>query len=97
LGKKGESSVYFGKTPGKQDLGTVDRIFQRKAFKPNEFVPYHPATVFGIYDEKEISLAVVPKTDLESSPTLWSTNKALVSLAADHFEVLWRSAMERIQ
>lgn len=78
---------------------TSEQLIQYFREKPSNrirFVPYHPQTVFGIYDKKEISIVVIPKTDLQSSPSLWSSNDALISLAADHFEVLWREATESI-
>ena len=95
--KKVKVRCISEKPPENKTSEQLIEYFREKPSNQMRFVPYYPATVFGIYDEKEISLAVVPKTDLESSPTLWSTNKALVSLAADHFEVLWRSATEITQ
>ena len=71
--------------------------FRDKPSNQMRFIPCQPDTVFGIYDKKEISIAVIPKTELERSPALFSSNEALINLASDHFEVLWRSATESIQ
>lgn len=70
------------------------QYFKERTSNQIRFISYHPETVFGIYDRREISVAVVPKTDLQSSSALWSNNGALVSLAANYFEVLWREATE---
>ncbi len=58
------------------------------------FVPKCPDTVLGIYDRKEISLAVNPTTSLPDSPELWSNSQSLITMAQDYFDVLWITSME---
>lgn len=45
--------------------------------------------VLGIYDQKEVSIAEFPDVKREKSRLLWSTNKALLSLAKEYFETMW--------
>lgn len=59
-----------------------------------KFIPAHPKTVLGIYDEKEVFISAEPKKDLADSPALWSNNPSLISLVKDYFEILWLTAME---
>ena len=60
------------------------------------FIPKYPNTVFGIYDKKELFVIVFSKTDLPSSPALWSNNNSLIALATDYFECLWNKATESL-
>jgi sugar-specific transcriptional regulator TrmB len=76
---------------------TSEQLIQYCIGKPScqlRFVQDHSETVFGIYDKKEVFIIIFSKTDLQSSPALWSNNDALISLALDHFEMLWRNAKE---
>ena len=78
---------------------TAEQLIQYFRQKPStqiRFIRDHPETVFGIYDQKEMSVMVISKTDLQGSPGLWSSNDALISLARNHFEALWREATENI-
>lgn len=78
---------------------TAEQLIQYFKQKPStqiRFIQDHPETVFGIYDQKEMSVMVISKTDLQGSPGLWSSNDALISLARNHFEALWREATENI-
>ena len=61
-----------------------------------KFIPYRPATVFGIYDRNKMFVILFSKTDLPGSPALWSTNHSLISLAEDYFEILWLTSAERL-
>lgn len=60
------------------------------------FIHNHPETVFGIYDKKQLFLIVFSKTDLPSSPALYSTNHSLIALAKDYFELLWNETTESL-
>lgn len=76
---------------------TADQLIQYclgKPFCQIRFIPYCPRTVFGVYDRKEVFIVVFPESDLPGSPALWSNNRSLVAMAADHFEMLWPTAME---
>ncbi|MCX8154156.1 MAG: hypothetical protein N3E52_06965 [Candidatus Bathyarchaeota archaeon] len=78
---------------------TADQLIQYclgKPFCQIRFLPYYPRTIFGVYDKKEVFIIVFPEMDLPSSPALWSNNRSLVAMAADHFEMLWPKAMENI-
>lgn len=82
------------KPPKSKTSKEIVRFFREKPNSQIKFIQNHPNTVFGIYDRKEIFVVVVSKTDLESSPALWSDDDALISLAADFFEMLWSAATE---
>lgn len=58
------------------------------------FISDYPETIFGIYDKKEIFLIVFSQTDLPGSPALWSNNRSLIALAENHFEAIWKTAVE---
>lgn len=58
------------------------------------FIPDYPKTVFGIYDDKEVFVIALSKTDLPGSAALWSNNPSLIGLARDQFESLWLTAIE---
>jgi len=61
-----------------------------------KFIPTHPKTVLGIYDEKEVFVIVNPKMELADSPALWSNNQSLIHLAQNYFEVLWTTSMKKL-
>jgi len=56
------------------------------------FMRGHAKAVFGVFDMKEVIIITVSETDLQDSPALWSSNDAMISLALDYFEMLWRKA-----
>jgi sugar-specific transcriptional regulator TrmB len=58
------------------------------------FIPNIPDTVFSVFDKREVFIIVFAKADLPSSPALWSTNRSLIALAQNYFEMLWLEAME---
>jgi sugar-specific transcriptional regulator TrmB len=55
--------------------------------------PYHPETIFQIFDKKEMFMIVFAKTDWSTSPALYSINHSLVSLARNRFETIWKTAV----
>ena len=74
---------------------TSKQLIQYCLTKPSchvGFVNDRCKTVFGIYDRKEVFIIILSEKDLQGSPALWSNNAALISLASDHFEALWRKA-----
>jgi sugar-specific transcriptional regulator TrmB len=74
---------------------TSEQLIQYCTGKPScqlRFNQNHAETVFGIYDKKEVFIVILSKTDLQGSPALWSNNTAMISLASDYFEMLWRNA-----
>ena len=76
---------------------TAKQLIQYCIEKPScqiKFIPYHPKVVLGIYDKKEVSIIVNPKTELAGSPTLWSNNPSLIAIAKDYFEKLWLTAIK---
>lgn len=56
------------------------------------YIPNHPETIFGIYDQKQMFLIVFAKTDLPGSSALWSNNQCMIRLASQRFETLWHTA-----
>ena len=92
--KKVKIRCISERPPENETSKQLIQYFKEMAFNQMKFISHLPETIFGIYDKREISVAVVPKTDLQSSPVLWSNNVALISLASNYFEVLWREATE---
>ena len=56
-----------------------------------------PKTVMAIYDQCEVFIFVESKADLTESSAIWSDNPSLVSLAKDHFNLLWNEAHEKTE
>jgi len=76
---------------------TSEQLIQYCLRKPScqlRFMQDHPKTVVGVYDKKEVFIITTSKTDLQGSPALWSNNHAMICLASDHFEMLWRKAIK---
>jgi sugar-specific transcriptional regulator TrmB len=78
---------------GKTAKQLID-FFRSKPCTQLRFADRQPNTVFGIYDKKEVFVIVYSKTDIQSSSALWSNDEALVSLASEHFEMLWHTSKE---
>jgi len=90
--KNVEIRFIVEKPPEDKTSKELVQFFREKPHTQIRFVRGHPNTVFGIYDRKEVYVIVVSKTDLPSSPALWSNDGALIALASDHFEMLWATA-----
>ena len=58
------------------------------------FIPRCPKVIMGIYDKKEITLAVDPAMSLPDSPALWSNSQSLVTMAQNYFDISWITSME---
>lgn len=86
---------FIVEKPAKNKTNTeIIRFFKEKPNSKIRFIRNHPNTIFGIYDRREVFIIVASKTDLQSSPALWSNNSALISLASDLFEALWFTSIE---
>jgi len=92
--KKVKIRLIVEKPPRNKTAEQLIQYFRQKPFTQIRFIQDPPETVFGIYDRKEMSVMIVSKTDLQGSPGLWSTNNALIALAKNHFESIWREATE---
>jgi sugar-specific transcriptional regulator TrmB len=76
---------------------TSEQMIQYCLEKPScqlRFMQDHAKVVFGVYDKKEVFIITISETDLQSSPALWSNNDAMICLASNHFEMLWRKAIK---
>lgn len=49
----------------------------------------------AIYDKREVFIFEENDADLTESPALWSNNSGLISLANNHFNVLWKCARDK--
>ncbi len=95
--KKLRIRLIVEKPPTNETTQQIVEYYRQKPATEIRFIEKYPETVFGIYDGKEVSMMTVPKTDLQGSPGLWSSNAALISLVKDYFERLWREATESFQ
>lgn len=68
--------------------------FQKTCWKnPYAKVKYicdFPKTIMVIYDQREVYIFEKNESDLTESSALWSNNSGLVSLASNHFNMLWK-------
>ena len=74
---------------------TAKQLISNTQKNPNvqiRYIPNHPETIFGIYDQKQMFLIVFAKTDLPGSSALWSNNNSMITLAGHRFETLWHTA-----
>ena len=67
---------------------------QKSGFCHIRFVPYHPKTVLGVFDKKELLIIEDPRKDLSESPALWTNNLSLINAIQDYFSVLWVTALD---
>ena len=73
----------------------TEQIFEfcrKSPFCNIRFLPGHPKTVLGVYDQREAFIIVNPKEGLFDSPALWSNNQSLITIVKDYFEMLWTTA-----
>lgn len=77
-----------------KDAERIIRFLRRSPACQLRFVPRCPNVIMGIYDKKEITIAVEPAASLSNSPELWSNSQSLISMAQDYFDILWITAME---
>ena len=59
------------------------------------FIPEHPKTVMGIYDDKEVFVIVNPQENLFNSPALWSNNQSLITAIQQYFDYMWLISMKK--
>ena len=57
--------------------------FSRKAVKTN----------MGIFDRKEATFNFYPSKSLKESPIIWTNHPSLLSMCKDHFNNVWKSAV----
>jgi sugar-specific transcriptional regulator TrmB len=53
-----------------------------------------PKAKFGIYDRKEIIMALFMDYEIGGSPALQSDNESFVAIAAEYFETIWKTGIE---
>jgi len=81
--EKNQHSIFdFQKTCWKNPYSKVKYIYN------------FPKTIMVIYDQKEVFIFEENDLDLTESSALWSNNSGLVSLASNHFNMLWKCARE---
>ncbi|MEM3378102.1 MAG: helix-turn-helix domain-containing protein [Candidatus Bathyarchaeia archaeon] len=93
--RKGVKFRFIIEVPPKNEA--TEQLVQyclQKPFCRIRFMPYHPETVFGLYDKKEVFISIFPEANLLESPILWSKTQSLVKMAEATFEMLWSTAME---
>ncbi len=90
--KRVKIRLIVEKPPKNKTAEQLVQYFRQKPFAQLRFISYHPDTIFGVYDRKEVSMMTLSRTDLQGSPGLWSTNDALISLGRKHFETLWHQS-----
>jgi sugar-specific transcriptional regulator TrmB len=77
------------KTP---DSKTAEQILLHCENKPSceiKLVCFFPNTNFMLLDQKELLMMIRPEDYFRKNTILWSNNPSIVSLAKDHFEMLW--------
>ena len=77
-----------------RDAERVIKFLKRYPWCQLRFVHRCPNVIMGIYDRKELTIAVNPATGLSDSPALWSNNQSFITMAQDYFDILWLTAME---
>ena len=57
-------------------------------------VPYQTKAKMGIYDKKEIIMALLVAPDIGEAPALWSNNQSFVSIAEEYFDKIWEKGTD---
>jgi sugar-specific transcriptional regulator TrmB len=96
LGKNVRVRFVIESPPEGKTSEQLVQLCGKKPFCKVRFMPHYPEAVFGIYDGKEIFMVIKSKTDLPSSPALWSNNPSLISLAKGYFKILWLASIEEL-
>jgi sugar-specific transcriptional regulator TrmB len=74
------------------DNKTAEQILLHCENKPSceiKLVCFFPNTNFMILDQKELLMIMRPRDYFRKNTILWSNNLSMISLAKDHFEILW--------
>jgi hypothetical protein len=53
-----------------------------------------PEERLGLFDKKEVFIALHPTTAATESPALWTNNPSILKIVHDYFEILWITAIE---
>ncbi len=62
------------------------------------FMQASPKALLGIYDKKDLMIIDGPDSDMNSSSSMWTSTKSIVTLSQSYFENLWlKSSKEPIQ
>ncbi len=62
------------------------------------FMQASPKALLGIYDKKDLMIIDAPDSDMNSSSSMWTSTKSIVTLSQSYFENLWlKSSKEPIQ
>lgn len=81
----------------KEPIFDFGKTCWRTPYAKIKYIDIFPKTVMAIYDQREVFIFVENKADLTESPAMWSNNSSLVSLAEDHFNLLWNTAQEKTE
>ena len=60
-----------------------------------KYIDNFPKTIMVIYDQREVFIFEKNDADLTESSALWSNNSGLISLANNHFNMLWEGATDK--
>jgi hypothetical protein len=73
---------------------TINKIRKYPNFQLR-FTSKEPEAGFSVWDKKEVLISTSAVDTPFPFPTLWSINKAIVGLAQNYFDLLWKEAEER--
>ena len=95
LNKKVECRLI---TP-KFEINNYLKILKTLLEYPNfnlRIIPKTPKAVFSLWDKKAVLIVTSPLDIQSQTTTLWSSNKSMIDLCQDYFEVLWVGAKANI-
>ncbi|TRO45952.1 hypothetical protein E2P60_06230 [Candidatus Bathyarchaeota archaeon] len=87
--KNVKTRFIIERPPDSKTAGQILLYCEKKPSCEIKLVCFFPNTNFMLFDQKEFLMIIKPKNYFRKSTILWSSNPSLISLAKDHFEMLW--------
>lgn len=75
-----------------EDINQIPNLVQKLYEFPNyelRYIDGAPSAVIGIFDNKRAMLKTSSSVQLAEKPSLWTSNKCLVSVLSEYFEYVW--------
>jgi len=86
--------VITEKPEDKNSFPEIIRAFEKNPYFQVRYILKHPSVLLTVYDKKEVIITTSATAGLIESPSLWSNNPSLLTLAINHFEAMWTKALE---
>lgn len=86
--------IIVEKIEDEKSLLAFTKSFKKYSSFRVHLITSNPDACFMLVDSQKVLFANSSKTSFEETPFLWATNRSLVSIMKEYFEVMWLKSLE---